>query len=238
MERASERVGPRFSTAVAREGVQGKRGKGCFLENVWPVLATLVVGLSSGCASHIRVAVPPADLSPLGEQRAAKVTLWIDPRIAQGEAGQEFRYATLRTYRVVVPYGPGLGTTIRQAAASVFASVNEGDRCKEGSSAFIRVEWAGEPAISVGWDEGFREGARGSAEFPLRLIVSDCQGKVLARRTIVGAYVGPGASPGMWNTPSADDFAPILAAALRDTGAKLISAFTGVPLPAAPVASN
>ncbi|GIV04354.1 MAG: hypothetical protein KatS3mg015_3184 [Fimbriimonadales bacterium] len=238
MERANERVGLRLPTAVAKKRVNGKRGKGWFPENVRPVLAILALGLFSGCGSAIRVPVPPADLSPLGEHRPAGVTLSIDPRIGQGEAGQEFCYATLRTYRVVVPYGAGLGTTIRQAAASVFATVNEGDRCQEGSSAVIRVEWAGEPAVSVGWDEGFREGARGSVEFPLRVIVSDCEGKILARRTIVGGYAGPGASPGMWNPPSPDDFAPILAAALRDTGVKLISAFTAVPLPAAPVASN
>ncbi|GBD26441.1 hypothetical protein HRbin30_01773 [bacterium HR30] len=209
----------------------------CKLQQRLARLAGLLAAVAfAGCAKQLRVAVPSVEVTPAAPIRPVAATLWVDPQITQAEASTQFQYATVGLIRVFVPYGPDLTQTIRRAALSSFATVHEGETCSQGSQLLIRVEWAGAPTVFVTWDSGFQEGARGHVEFPLRLAAVDCGGRLLVRRNVVGTYAGPGAPAGAWNVPGADDFAPIVSAALRDTANKLATAFASVPIPDAPVA--
>lgn len=203
----------------------------------WSSPAVLVFGVAlASCGQKMQVVVsPPEVLEVRGEQRFP-VTLAIAPDIEASGSEIQIPYAGVGSLDVVVPYGRLLEETIRRAAAASFGSVSLGNQCGPGSVALVRVEWAKPATVSLSWDTGFREGATGTMEFPLRVDVFDCSGRPIWRRNVVGSYAGPGAPPGAFNVPGAEDFKPILAAALRDTAAKLVSAFGAVPRPEPPAA--
>lgn len=213
---------------AARQRLRANRRGKC--EGLLIGLAEFVVIVAMlGCTKEFRVPVSPAEAESRGEVRSMRVTLWIDPQVTQATARPQFSYRPWGSMRVVVPYGDGLTQTIQRAARKAFAAVEEGKACANGSSLLVRVEWAGEPTVFMTWDAGIQEGARGQVEFPLRVAAVECGGGVLVRRNVVGAYVGPGAPPGAWNLPGADDFSPIVAAALQDTGNKLVAVFASLP---------
>lgn len=189
-----------------------------------------------GCAQWVLVVVPPPELLKTGVGQGFPVTLAIAPEIEGGSSEVQVPYATVGSLRISVPYGRPLEQTIRRAAEASFASVRPGQQCGPGSIAFVKVEWAAAPTVSLSWDSGFQEGAVGTVEFPLRVAVFDCSGQSIWRRNVIGSYTGPGAPAGAFNVPGADDFQPILAAALQDTAAKLVNAFGTVPRPGTPAA--
>ncbi|MCX8070886.1 MAG: hypothetical protein N3C12_00300 [Candidatus Binatia bacterium] len=191
-----------------------------------------------GCTKPVRVPVSPGDAQRVGDRKPVAVTLWVDPSLSEGTYETAFAYATLGKVHLTVSYGPSLRETIRRAAQVSFARVFEGERCAESSSVLVRVDWAARPTLAMGWDTGFREGARGHVELPLRVIVSDCDGRLLMRRTVLGSYAGEGGRAGALNAPGEDDFAPIINAGLQDVANKLTALFASVPVPAAPVAQN
>ncbi len=204
-------------------------------------IAVVFVGLLAlapgvGCTRQLRVSVPAVEGKAAGTARPVAATLWIDSEIARAEASTQFRYAAVGSVQVFIPYGASLKETIRRTAKGTFAAVQEGESCGQQSSLLVRVEWAAPPTVFVTWDSGFREGARGHVEFPLRIVAFDCSGQVLLRRNVLGMYAGPGAPAGAWNVPGEDDFVPIVGEALRDTGEKLAAAFALASTSTEPVA--
>jgi len=201
----------------------------------WPsfrLLAVFLLASTAGCARQFQVVAAAASPEQAIPAKAFPVTLGIDPAIREGAAVVTVNYMTLlfADLRVAVPYGSTLEETIRNAAARSFASVREGTTCTEDSAALVKIQWAAEPNLVLLWESEVKEGAVGVVEFPLRVTVSDCRGNRAWSRNVVTGYSGVGAPHAIFNLPRADDFQPIIAAALRDTAEKLAAIFVSIPM--------